>query len=95
MYAVSKDPKVKIMANVAASVKVYADDPNKLGEIRTAIEKFAQIQHVKEEELGFGIKILRLTLLLDDEAGGTEKLEEKIRTVPNVTQVEVETVTRI
>lgn len=81
--------------NVAASVKIYADDPGQLESIQHAVAQFAQIQFSREEEIGFGIKILRLTLLLNDEEGEMEKLEQKIRAVPHVSEMEVETVTRI
>ena len=83
------------MGNVAASFKIYPDDPKANDRIKDAVGKFAHIQYAKEEEVGFGIKILRLTILLDDSRGGTEKVEDKIRSIPHVSQVEVEQVTLV
>jgi translation elongation factor EF-1beta len=66
-----------------------------LESVKKAIEKIAKVKQIKEEELGFGIKFLRATLLLADSDGGMDQLEEKMMKIPNVSQVEVETVTRV
>lgn len=81
--------------NIAASFKIFADGPAHLKAIANEVSQLAPIQFAKEEEIGFGIKILRLTLLLSDSEGGTEALEEKIRAIPHVSELEVEQVTRI
>lgn len=83
------------MENVAVSLKVFADDPAELESIKKAVGAFAKIQYSKDEEIGFGIKILRITILVGDSEGGTDKLEQQIASIPHVSQVEVEKVTRI
>ncbi len=83
------------MSDVAVSVKIYVSDPKKLGDVKDAISKFAKVQYSKEEELGFGIKILRITLILQDEEGGVDNLEKQISSIPEVSQVEIETATRV
>jgi|YNPNPStandDraft_1061719.scaffolds.fasta_scaffold192854_1 translation elongation factor aEF-1 beta len=81
--------------NVAAEVKIYVDEPNALNNVKKEISKIANVRGFKEEDVGFGIKALRATILFDDSKGGTDALEENIRKIAHVSQVEVESVTRI
>lgn len=81
--------------NVAAQIKVYVNDPSSLDGVKTEIEKIAKVQRFWEEDVGFGIKVLKATLLFDDSQGGMDQLEEKIKKLDNVSEVEVETVTRV
>lgn len=81
--------------NVAAQIKVYAEDPSGLDGVKAGIEKIAKVQKFWEEDVGFGIKALKAILLLNDAQGGMDQIEEKIRKLPNVSQLEVEEVTRV
>jgi translation elongation factor EF-1beta len=81
--------------NVAAQIKIYVDDPKAISTVKTGIEKIAKVQKFWEEDVGFGIKVLKANLLLADTEGGMEKIEEKIRSLEHVSELEVETVTRV
>jgi translation elongation factor EF-1beta len=81
--------------NVAAQVKVYVEDPSAFDTVKAEIEKIAKVQRFWEEDVGFGIKVLKATLLLSDAQGGTDELEEKIKGIQNVSQVEIESVGRV
>lgn len=81
--------------NVAATVKIYIEDQNAIPAVRSGLEKVAKINTIKEEDVGFGIKILRAVLLFNDEKGGLEELEEKIKTLPGVSEIQVEDVSRV
>jgi elongation factor 1-beta len=81
--------------NVAAQVKIYVDDPAAMPAVKAGIEKIAKVNKLWEEDVGFGIKVLKANLLLDDAKGGMDQLEAKIRKLGNVSEVEVETVTRV
>jgi translation elongation factor EF-1beta len=81
--------------NVAAQIKVYVDEPSSMADVKKGIEHVVKVQRFWEEDVGFGIKVLKATLLLNDSAGGMDKVEEKIRKIKNVSEVEVETVTRV
>ena len=89
-----KDTKPKEF-DVAADVKIFVEAPKHLESVKKAVQKIAKVKQIKEEELGFGIKFLRVTLLLADSDGGMDQLEAKMMKIPNVSQVEVETVTRV
>ncbi|HSB46931.1 MAG TPA: hypothetical protein VLD37_02880 [Candidatus Bilamarchaeum sp.] len=81
--------------NVAAQIKIYVDDPKAMPEVKAGIEKVAKVQKFWEEDVGFGIKVLKANLLLADTEGGMEKIEEKIRSLGHVSELEVEAVTRV
>jgi len=81
--------------NVAAQIKIYVDDPAALESVKSGIENIAKVQRATEEELAFGIKVLRVNLLLADSEGGMDQIEEKIKALEHVTQVEVEEVGRV
>lgn len=81
--------------NVAAQIKVYIDDPAVIGSVKSGIEKLARVQRFWEEDVGFGIKVLKATILLQDSEGGMEKLESDIRKIQGVSELEVEAVTRV
>jgi translation elongation factor EF-1beta len=81
--------------NVAAQIKVYVDDPARMGQVKEGIEKLAKVNKMWEEDVGFGIKVLKANLLLTDAEGGMEKLEASIRKLEGVSELEVETVTRV
>lgn len=81
--------------NVAAQIKVYVDDPAAIPEVKQGIERLAKVQKFWEEDVGFGIKALKANLLLADTEGGMDTLEQKIRKLEHVSELEVETVTRV
>ena len=81
--------------NVVAILKVYVDDPAAMDAVKADIEKLAKVQEFKEEELGFGIKVLKVNLLMMDSEGGMDQMEEKIKNIDKVSQVEVESVGRV
>ncbi|MFH1785986.1 MAG: hypothetical protein ABH842_06165 [Candidatus Micrarchaeota archaeon] len=81
--------------NVAAQVKIYVENPTLLETVKVDIEKVTKVQKFWEEDLGFGIKVLKANLLLKDSEGGMDKLEQSIREVKGVSELEVESVTRL
>ena len=80
--------------NVAAQLKIYVDDPSSMESVKEEIGKIAKVQNAAEEELAFGIKVLKVTLLLSD-SEGMDVVEEKIKSIEKVSQVEVEGVSRV
>ena len=81
--------------NVAAQFKIYVDSPDAIEDVKSKVAELAKLDKSWEEELGFGIKVLKVVLLLNDAAGGMSELEEKLGKIEHVSQVEVENVTRI
>jgi elongation factor 1-beta len=88
------------MTNVLAIIKVLPESVDtSMEELQNAISDTlpsrVSIKKVEIEDIGFGIKALRLNLVLPDEAGGTDLVEETIRKVQGVSDVQVEFCSRL
>jgi len=73
----------KIFDEASKHVRNFVDAKHKDGEIRKQIE-----------EIGFGLKSLKLIFVMDENIGTTDKLEENIRKVAEVESVETTDVRR-
>jgi elongation factor 1-beta len=88
------------MANVLALIKVMpkSADTN-LEKLQNSISKKlppkVTIKKAETEEIAFGLKALKLSLMLPDDAGGTDVVEDAIRKVSGVSDVEVEFCSRL
>jgi len=88
------------LGKVAVSFKVMPSDENKdLAEIERELKGDLSKEYVlgntKIEELAFGIKVLKLIVIMSDEGGLVDRVEERIRSFPEVGEVEVEEVSLI
>lgn len=73
----------KVYDEACKHVRNFVDQKHKDGEIRKQME-----------EIGFGLKSLKLIFVMDENIGSTEKLEEHLKKVPNVESVETTDVRR-
>ncbi len=89
------------MAKVLVVVKVFPEDTSvNLDELKRSIAKTLppgyEIVRSDEEPIAFGLKALKLYVVMEElTEGGTSKLEEVLRQVPGVSEIEVEAVHRI
>ena len=63
--------------NVAADIKIFLENASNEKSVRAGIEKLAKIRSSSMEDGPFGIKILRATLLLNDEQGAWTRLRRR------------------
>jgi elongation factor 1-beta len=88
------------MGKVAAVMKVMPNSPElDLEELRerleTSLPEGATINSVEQEDVAFGLVALLPTVIVPDDAGGTEAVEEAFGSVDGVESVTVEEVGRI
>jgi len=81
------------MAKVAVEVKIYPADGVDAEALAKRIGEKAK--EVKVEDIGFGIKLVRALFVIPDAEGGTDKLEEEIKAVEGVSNVEVVSASRL
>jgi translation elongation factor aEF-1 beta len=81
--------------DVAVDIKIYIQDPAKIDSVKKALESIVKVRTVTEQDVGFGIKVLKATILLSDAEGGMDSAEEKIRKIPDVSEIEIENITRV
>lgn len=80
--------------DVAVEIKIFVQENSKLEQVKKELAKIANVESTREEEVGFGIKALKATLLMNDSEGGLDLLEEKIRALDGVSELEVENISR-
>ncbi len=88
------------MGDVAAKIKVMPEsietDLAELKEkLKAAIPKGADLHgDIVEEPIAFGLKALIVTLIVNDQEGGTEAVEEAFAQIPGAESVQVIDVNR-
>ncbi|NHN40828.1 elongation factor 1-beta [Halorubellus sp. JP-L1] len=88
------------MGKVAAKIKVMPQDPEiDLDDLQERLEdslpEGAKINGVERDDVAFGLVALLPTVIVPDDAGGTEAVEEGFEKVEGVESVSVENVGRI
>lgn len=88
------------MGKVAAVLKVMPDSPDiDLEDLEDRLEgvlpEGAKISRVDTEDVAFGLTALFPTVIIPDEAGGTETVEEAFQNVEGVESISVDEVGRI
>ncbi len=81
------------MGDAIIRAKIFLDDPSGMEAVKEEIGKIVKLQGSNVEELGFGIKILKI-VFVEDESKGTEEVEGKLSSISGVSQVEIESVDR-
>jgi len=82
------------MGEVAVTIKVFPENPEKLEDVKKAVGELVKVVKVQEEPIGFGLVAAVITFVMED-AGGMEELEEKIGALPEVSQVQVVDMSRL
>jgi elongation factor 1-beta len=88
------------MGKVAAAIKVMPESPEvDLDDLQDRLEgvlpEGAKINGFERDDVAFGLVALIPTVVVPDEAGGTEAVEEAFSGVEGVESVEVKNVGRI
>lgn len=88
------------MGKVAAKIKVMPQNPDiDLDELQDRLESSlpegAKINGFERENVAFGLVALFPTVIVPDDAGGTEAVEEGFTSVDGVESVDVQNVGRI
>lgn len=88
------------MGKVAAKIKVMPNDPEvDLDDLQERLEASlpdgAKINGFERDEVAFGLVALLPTVIVPDDAGGTEAVEEGFSEVEDVESVDVQNVGRI
>ena len=88
------------MGKVAVKLKIMPEDPEvDLDALQERLEgslpEGAKIQGFERDDVAFGLVALLPTVIVPDDAGGTEAVEEAFAEVSEVESVEVQSVGRL
>ena len=81
------------MGKMLVIFKLYAEENEQLAEILAEVKRLSsetcEFKDAKREPIAFGLECLKVGFLLPDKVEGVlEKLEEDLKKIPNVTEVE-------
>ncbi len=77
------------MGEVVAVIKVMPESPDVFENIKSEVEKTIKAEKIEEEPIAFGLKALKITVVVKDDEGGTEAIEEKLKHIQGVSDVQV------
>ncbi len=95
MRAKNATSKVRKMSDVIVTFKVMPTgvDVN-LDDLEEQIKSSVNPNRIEREPVAFGLVALNVTLLVDDAAGQTDAIEDKIKEIQGVNSVEVTNITK-
>ncbi len=73
------------MGNVAITFKIMVE-PGKEEEVKNEISKIGA-KDIRIEDIGFGIKVIKALFVSKDEEGTSTRIEEQIRNIKGVNEV--------
>jgi len=82
------------MGDVAATYKIFVEDMEKFNEVKAEIQKLGA-KAMADEEVGFGIKTIKVVFIIGDAGGEIDRLEAKLAAVKGVSEVRSEEVGRM
>lgn len=89
------------MAQVIASIKIFPSEATvNLGELKRKVEQSlpsnTSVHRYEEEPIAFGISALIAHILMpEDESGKMEQIEDSIKSISDVGEIQVVTVGRV
>ena len=82
------------MGNVIVALKIMPDSPETdLENIKAEISKKMKIQDSKIEPIAFGLKALKILVIVPDKQ--SNNIEDQIREIKGISEVETESVTLV
>lgn len=71
------------------------DSETDLSKVESAVRGLVDVKRAETEPLAFGLKSLKLTVFIMDAEGESDRVEEKIRSVEGVGEIEVLEMSRL
>ena len=78
------------MGQVAVTFRIMPNEAEGFAAMKKELLGSMKPAKVEEKEIGFGLKAIHATFIIPDGEGGADKLEETVRAVKGVGQVDVE-----
>jgi translation elongation factor EF-1beta len=80
------------MGKVSVLAKIFPEDFEEIERIKSEISSKFSIKDHRIEDIGFGIKVLKVLILTDDTGAN---FEEELKKIKGVSEVEIESITLI
>ncbi|MCX8174769.1 MAG: elongation factor 1-beta [Candidatus Micrarchaeota archaeon] len=83
------------MGSVAVTFRIMPEEAEGFEQMKRELFSSAKPVKTEEKEIAFGLKAIYATFIIPDGEGGADRLEEKIRAIKGVGQVDVEAMDRL
>jgi elongation factor 1-beta len=77
------------MGKVIALLKVMPETVEAFDGMKEKVMKEVEFARCEEEPVAFGLKVLKVTVVVEDSEGGIEPIEEKLKSIEGVGEVTV------
>ena len=81
------------MGKVIIAFRILPEIPENLTEVKNAVQALGP-ERLDEEPIAFGLKSLKAIFIIPDAGGEQDRLENKLKSLPNVGSVETIRVSR-
>ena len=76
------------MGDVIIVLKIMPAEPGKLEQVKEGLQRLNP-KRIEEEPIGFGLSAVKFTTIIPDAGGYQDELEESIRKIDGVGEIEV------
>ena len=83
------------MGKLMATYRVYPVEGQDVEKLASTLAKLEKVRGVQTEPIAFGLKIIKIAFMLDNATDNTDVVEEKLRKVKGVRDIETIEVTLI
>ena len=89
-----------IVGDILSVYKIYPEEIEDIDKIKAKLEEGLgepfKIAEIKEEPIAFGLRLLRVAIIFPDKVDGLlDKVEELLKNIPGVNELEIEASTLI
>lgn len=70
------------MGSVRVMARVTPNDPEKFDSVKAAVDALKP-EHIEIEDIGFGIRAIKLVKVVPEEDGAMPKFEENLESIPD------------
>lgn len=77
-----------IMGKVMIVYRIYPEEGYNLAKLVDDLDKIDKVKSVKREPIAFGLEVIKIGVLLDEKIDKPTKVEEQIKKVPGVKNIE-------
>ena len=84
------------MGKVLVTSKLFPESPNvDLEKIKKEVKEKINPEKMEEEPIAFGLVSLKVEKVIEDDGRSLEELEGKLKSISNISQVEIVQVSRV
>jgi len=77
------------MADVAVTMRISTTEQDIIEAVEEKIKSTVRVHSTQIDNIGFGIKVIKAIIFVDDKVEGMDNVEDKIKNIEGVGEIEV------